>query len=57
MSKAKLGAIVAILLVFAIVLGALALVIKALKWLLILAAIVVVISAITGWVGARKTRT
>ena len=46
---------VVLLIIAAIVLGILALVIKALKWLLIIAVVVFVAGLITGWVQRRRS--
>jgi hypothetical protein len=54
MGRATLTGAVAVLLVLAVVLGAIAILVKALKWLLIIAVLMLVIGLVSGVMAARR---
>jgi hypothetical protein len=53
MGRATLTGVVAVLLVLAVVLGAIAILVKALKWLLIIAVLMLVVGLVSGVMAAR----
>jgi hypothetical protein len=54
MGRATLTGVVAVLLVLAVVLGAIAILVKALKWLLIIAVLMLVVGLVSGVMAARR---
>jgi hypothetical protein len=49
-----MGALVVLLLVLALVIGGIGLLVEGLKWLLILALVIVAVGAVMGWIGRSR---